>query len=329
MKAWILKNPLELELVEMPKPIPKKNEVLIRMRYIGLCGSDLEVYRGKREPEFLTNPVRLGHEASGVVKEVGSEVQGLRIGNKVAVRGVWGCFSEYISTSRVSPPSVYSMPVLQVVKLSDDFPEEVVPFVEVLPKIIRTGERIGITPQTDVVIVGQGVCGLLLTQVIRMENPHHLVTLDIYEQKLNLSKHYGATQVLNASSKNLSELVRTVLPDGADIVIVAHLEGKGISEAIELVKWNGKVILWGCLEKTEIDFFRLHMRGADILGTRMANLKEDIYYCEKAIKYLEDGIIDVNRLITHRFKFDDLPAGFQLKDSRKDGVIAVLVENKN
>ncbi len=325
MKSWILKKPYELELIEIPKPVPKKDEVLVRMRYIGLCGSDIEIYRGKRDPEFLANPVRLGHEASGVVEEVGPEVQGLKTGNKVAVRGIWGCFSEYISASQVSAFSVSSMPALQIVKLPDTFPEAIGPFVEVLPKIIRTGEKIGITQQTDVVIVGQGVCGLLLTQVVKMQNPHRLVTLDLYDEKLGLSKDYGATDTLNASSENLNDLVRSVLPDGADIIIVAHLEGEGVAEAIEFLKWNGKLILWGCLGKTEIDFFRLHIRGGDILGTRMADLEEDIYYCQKTIKYLEDGIIDVKKMITHQFKFDVTPEAFELKDKGKGDVIAVEV----
>ncbi len=325
MKTWILKEPFKLELIEIPKPIPKKDEVLVQMKYIGLCGSDIEIYRGKRDPEFLANPVRLGHEASGVIEEIGSEVQGLKIGDKVAMRGVWGCFSEYISASLVSNYSVSSMPALQIVRLPDIFPEEIGPFVEVLPKIIRTGEKIGVTQQTDIVIVGQGVCGLLLTQVVKMQNPHRLVTLDLYDQKLELSNRYGATDILNTSSGKLNDLVRSVLPDGADIVIVAHLEGKGVPEAIELLKWNGKLILWGCLGKTEIDFFRLHIRGGDILGTRMANLEEDIYYCQKAIRYLEDRVIDVKKMITHQFKFNEVPAAFELKDKGKGNVIAVEV----
>ena len=326
MKSWILRKPFELELVEMPKPVPKRNEFLVRMGYVGLCGSDIEIYRGRRDPEFLTDPVRMGHEASGVVEETGAEVQGIRIGNKVTARGIWGCFSEYVSAAKVSSPSATSMPVLQIVRLPDTFPEEIGPFIEVLPKIIRTGERIGVTPQTDVVIVGQGVCGLLLTQVVKMQNPRRLVTVDLNDHKLELSKHYGATDVLDASSGNVTDLVRSALPDAADIVIVAHLEGRGVPEAIELLKWNGKLILWGCLGKTEIDFFRLHARGGDILGTRMANLEEDIYYCQKAIRYLEDGTVDAKGLITHKFNFDEVPLAFETKDRGQGNVIAVEVE---
>mgnify|MGYP005849985493 CR=1 FL=1 len=329
MKSWILRRPYELELVDAPKPRAGPNEALVRMRYIGLCGSDLEIYRGHRDPEFLTSPVRTGHEASGVVEEVGSGVQGLKPGDKVVARGIWGCFSEYVAGPMVSPPSPRSMPTLQLVKLPPDFPEEYGPFLEVLPKIVRTGEKIGVTSESDVVIVGQGVCGLLLTQVVRMQNPHRLVALDLYDHKLSLARGYGATQTLDASSGSLSDLVRSVLPDGADIVIVAHLAGSGVPEAIELLKWNGKLILWGCLGKTQIDFYRLHARGGDILGTRMRNLEEDIHYCRKAVSYVADGFIDLSHLITHRFDLDHVPQAFAVKDQGGEDVVAVMVENRD
>lgn len=324
MKSWILKRPLELELTDVPKPTPKSGEVLVRVQYVGLCGSDLEIYRGKRDPEFLAKPV-LGHEASGIVEEIGADVRGLAVGDKVALRGLWGCFSEYVCGTPVSAPSVSSMPVLQIVKLPPTFPEKTGYFVEVLPKIIRTSEKIGITSQTDVVIAGQGICGLLFTQAARMQGPHRLVALDLYDEKLKLSKAYGATHTLKVSPGNMNEIVRSVLPDGADIVIVAHLDGAGVAQAVEALKWNGKLILWGCLEKTMIDFFRLHVRGGDILGTRMANLAEDVHYCHKAVKYMEEGFIDVNRLVTHRFILDDLPRAFMTKDKGRGDVIGVCV----
>ncbi|NPV09827.1 MAG: alcohol dehydrogenase catalytic domain-containing protein [Anaerolineae bacterium] len=327
MKSWILTEPYRLELVEMPKPNPGPHEALVRMRHIGLCGSDLEIYRGHRDPEFLTTPVRAGHEASGVVEAVGSEVQGLKPGDRVVARGIWGCFSEYIAGPMVSPPSPRAMPTLQLVKLPGDFPEEYGPFIEVLPKIVRTGERIGVTSGSDVVIVGQGVCGLLLTQVVRMQNPHRLVVLDLHEHKLDLARRYGATHTLDASAGALSDLVRSVLPDGADIVIVAHLAGSGVPEAIELLKWNGQLILWGCLGKTEVDFYRLHARGGDILGTRMRNLEEDIRYCRKAVEYVADGVIDLSRLITHRFDLDHVPEAFAAKDEGGPGMVAVMVDS--
>lgn len=327
MRSWVLRKPRELELIEVPVPKPGPREVLVRMRHIGLCGSDLEIFRGNRDPEFLTSPVRTGHEASGVVEEIGTEVVGLKPGDKVVSRGIWGCFSDYVCGSMVSAPNPRTMPTLQLVKLPASFPEEYGPFIEVLPKIVRTAEQIGVTSQSDVVVVGQGVCGLMLTQLLRMQNPYRLVAVDVLEHKLTLARQYGATHTLNRSSASLREVVRSVLPDGADVVIVAHLAGSGVPEAIDLLKWNGSLILWGCLGKTEVDFYLLHARGGDILGTRMRNLEEDIRYCWKAVDYVERGLVDLSHMITHRFDLDHVPEAFATKDRGGEDVVAVMVDN--
>ena len=328
MKAWGLPRPFELELLDLPVPAVRADEALVRIGHTGLCGSDLEIYRGRRSPEFLANPVRLGHEACGVVEEVGPQLRGLRPGDKVALRGVWGCLSEYVTAPLLTPPSPRSMPTLQMVKLPPAFPGELGPFIEVLPKVIRTGESIGVTNQTDVLIIGQGVCGLLLTQVLRMQNPNRLVTVDLWDEKLLLSRRFGATATFNRHQGPLAELVRSALPDGADVVIVAHLEGTGVPEAIDLLKWNGKLVLWGCLGRAEVDFYRLHARGGDIIGTRMTDLRQDAHYCQRAVDMVERGLIDVSSLVTHRFTLETVPAAFATKDKGTGDVVGVTVANE-
>lgn len=78
-------------------PHAKSGEIRVDVKWVGICGSDLEVYRGARTPEFLSYPMRLGHEVAGIVDEVGPDVVGINVGDHVSLRYVWGAFAEYIT----------------------------------------------------------------------------------------------------------------------------------------------------------------------------------------------------------------------------------------
>jgi len=215
---------------------------------------------------------------------------------------------------------------LQMVKLPPDLALIEGPIVEVLPKILKTVERAHITPSKDVLILGQGVTGLLLTQTVRLYNPRTLVTADLFDEKLKLSKEFGATHTVNVAKESLAERVTELMPQGADIIFPAHLSGDGVVEAIEQLKWGGKIMLWGCLSPTfKMDFFRLHVHGGDILASRFDNIAEDRLYCQKAIEYLTWGLIDSKRLITHKFPLSRLPEAFKLKENPRGDVIRILV----
>jgi L-iditol 2-dehydrogenase len=83
----------EMELAFALVPEPTDVQVRVKITYVGICGSDLEAYRGSRSPEFMTTPARLGHEVAGVIDKVGASVVGLRVGDQVTCRYVWGEFS--------------------------------------------------------------------------------------------------------------------------------------------------------------------------------------------------------------------------------------------
>ena len=122
-KVAVLEKPFHMSIRRAEIPIPAEDEVRIRIKWVGICGSDLEAYRGTRAPEFITTPARLGHEVSGVIDMVGEKVKGLRVGAHVACRYVWGAFAQYI----VCKP-------FNVIALPDDFPMLDISPIEVLPR---------------------------------------------------------------------------------------------------------------------------------------------------------------------------------------------------
>ena len=135
----------------------------VKVRWVGVCGSDVEVYRGTRKPEWLSLPARLGHEVAGVIDKLGAHVRGLAISDQVICRYIWGGFAEYV----VCRP-------FNVKRLPPGFPLKEASLIEILPGILHAAELSEIDPGTDVLIMGQGVSGLTLTQVISLYSPGNL-----------------------------------------------------------------------------------------------------------------------------------------------------------
>lgn len=317
----MLHKPYSLELVEVPKPEPSDNEILVKIAWVGICGSDVEAYKGHRPPELFAGQSRLGHEASGTIEKTGKNVSGLKEGDSVVIRGTWGCFAEYVTTDPLRAKKL--PPEISLIEGS---------IIEVLPCIIKICERAEITPETDVLILGQGVSGLLLTQIARLYKPQRLVTTDLFEEKLELSKELGATDTLRATGDNKEDVrrIKGLLQKGADVVILANLGGQGVETAIDAVKTGGRIMLYGNLdEASNINFYKLHAKCSDLLTTRLhydASLVEFRRTFDLATEYVLEGIVNASRLITHKFPLTKLKEAFRLKERPRGDVIHIMVK---
>ena len=178
----VLEAPYRITTARARIPEPGDDEVRVKVRWVGVCGSDVEVYRGTRRPEWLSLPARLGHEVAGVIDKLGAHVRGLAVGDQVICRYIWGGFAEYV----VCRP-------FNVKKLPPGFPLKEASLIEILPGILHAAELATIDPGTDVLIMGQGVSGLTLTQVISLYSPRSLAVTDLKERNLELARRYGAT----------------------------------------------------------------------------------------------------------------------------------------
>ena len=152
----ILDEPRRLSLRYAEIPEPGDGEVRIKVKWVGVCGSDVESYRGTRRPEFISFPTRLGHEVAGVIDSLGANVEGLHVGDHVTCRYVWGAFAEYIVCRPFNVKVVPSSLSLMETSL-----------IEILPGVLHAVEIGQIGQKTTVLIMGQGVSGLVLTQVAK------------------------------------------------------------------------------------------------------------------------------------------------------------------
>jgi threonine dehydrogenase-like Zn-dependent dehydrogenase len=300
-------------------PNPNEGEVRVKVKWVGICGSDVEVFRGAREPEFISYPSRLGHEVAGVIDKVGKNVIGLKEGDHVALRYVWGAFAEYVCCS---PFSVKVLPKeLPLIEGS---------LIEVLPGIIHAAELGQISPHKNVLITGQGVSGLVMTQVINLFSPRNLVVTDLFDEKLALAKKYGATHTYKMPNEhaNTMDIVGKDFPDGFDVVIPCLLEGAGMVDAINAAAQNGKIIMYGCIGTCHkpVDFFKVHKKRLDILSTEPKRDIDNRRFFEEGLRLVLDGLVNTEEMITHIVKLKDISSAFKLRNEHKSDTIHVMID---
>ncbi len=315
----VLHKPYEISIARAEIPEPGDGEVRVKIKWVGVCGSDVEVYRGARQPEFLSTPTRLGHEVAGWIDKLGPNVQGLRVGDRVTCRYVWGAFAEYL----VCRP-------LNVKVVREDLPLEEVSLIEVLPGVIHAAELGEIDQTTKVLVMGQGVSGLVLTQVLRLYSPGALVVTDLKDRNLALARKYGATHAYKVPSADAStmDVVRDEFPDGFDVVVPCLLEGDGVPDAIDCTAFCGRIVLYGCLGvcTKPIDFYAVHRKRLDILSTEPRRDIDMVRFFQQSVQMVSDGLVNTTEMITHKVPLSNVAEAFALRADKTNDAIHVLVD---
>lgn len=300
-------------------PHAKDGEIRVDVKWVGICGSDLEVYRGARTPEFLTYPMRLGHEVAGIIDEVGPNVVGLKVGDHVALRYVWGAFAEYITCDPFS-----------AVVLPPAFPLMHGSLIEITPTILTAMERGEISQAKNVLIMGQGVSGLQLTQFANLYSPKNLVVTDLFDEKLALAKKFGATKTYKIPTPDTRtmDIVGKDFPDGFDVVIPARLEGNSVIDALDATAQNGKLVMYGGIGKTDstIDFFKMHRRRVDIYTTEPKRDIDNHRLLREGRDMVINGLINTEETVTNIFPLSKIEEAFQLRNDTRGDVIHVMID---
>ena|SRR5579859_1491510 len=318
-RVAILDGPGRLSLRYAEIPEPDDGEVRIKIKWVGVCGSDVETYRGTRRPEFVSFPARLGHEVAGTIDKLGRNVEGLAIGDQVTCRYVWGAFAEYVVCRpfnvKVVPPR---------------FPLVDTSLIEILPGVLHAVEIARISQKTSVLITGQGVSGLILTQVARLHNPKVLAVTDLNDRNLALARKYGATHTFKVPSPVTPtyEVVGDHFPDGFDVVIPCLLEGDGIVDAIDCCAFAGKIVMYGCIGvcNTPLDFLKVHRKRLDIFSTEPKRDIDMRRFYDEGIRLVLDGLVNTSEIVTHKVPLSRIDEAFALRNDARSEAIHVLVD---
>jgi threonine dehydrogenase-like Zn-dependent dehydrogenase len=321
-RVAVLEDPYKIGMRYARIPEPGHGEIRIKMRYVGICGSDLESYRGVRSPEFLSTPSRLGHEVSGVIDALGPGVCGLQIGQRVSCRYVWGAFAEYIVCK---PFNLHVVP--------EHLRDEDISPIEVLPGIIHAAELSQITTNTDVLIMGQGVSALVMTQVVSLFAPRNLVVTDLKDHNLALARHYGATHTykLPVHDARTMEAISQDFPDGFEVVIPCLLEGAGMIDAVDCASMGGRIIMYGCIGTCEkpFDWLKVHRKRLSIFSTEPRRDIDMRRWFTEGVQMVEQGLVNVAEMITHTFTLDQIAEAFEKRDEQLGDAIHIMIDCEN
>ena len=326
MRALLLSEYKTLSVVDMPTPEIGDDDVLVRVRACGICGSDIHGYdgsTGRRIP-----PLVMGHEAAGVIEQVGRGVQGFEPGQRVSfdstvscgtchfcrrgqinlcdnrtVLGVscgdyrrHGAFAEYVA-----------VPSRILYKLPDSLPFERAALIEAVSVAVHAVSRHVPKPDDTVVVVGAGMIGLLVIQVLKAKGPKDIVAVDVDPRKLALAQRMGATRTLNPKDNDLQAAVRGLTGGrGADVSFEVVGHGDTVLSAIRSLRKGGTVVLVGNLSPTvELPLQEVVSREISVLGSCASS--GEIPEC---IDLLARGAVDVEPIISLRASLDEGPALF-------------------
>ncbi len=342
MKAMLLTEYKNLTVTEFPMPEISANDVLVQVRACGICGSDIHGYdgsTGRRIP-----PLVMGHEAAGVITEIGSQVTSFKVGDRVTfdstvscgqcffcrrgdinlcdnrmVLGVscgeyrrHGAFAEYVS---VPQHICYLLP--------EELPFEHAAMIEAVSIAVHAANRTPVSLGDTAVVVGSGMIGLLVIQAMRLAGCGRIIAVDLEENRLAKAKELGADIGLKGDAVDVPTEVRKLTGGrGADVVLEVVGIASTVNMAVACARKGGSVTLVGNLSpKVEMPLQAIVTRELTIHGS--CGSRGEYPAC---IELLERRAIRVDPLITATISLNDGPAWFQRLYAGEPGAMKVIVD---
>ncbi len=333
-------NKMEIRDIEMPKLRDK--DVLVKLEYVGICGSDVHYLEHGKIGDFIVDgDFILGHECAGTVVELGSGVQNLKVGDKVALEpGVTCGQCEFCKTGRynlcpdveflATPPYHGSMmkyiafPENMCFKLPDNITTKEGALVEPLAVGMHAALQGGVKLGDSVVILGAGTIGLVTLLACKAYGATDITVVDVIPKRLEYAKKLGATTVINAAEADaLVEVDKMTNKKGVDIVIETAGSARTISQTPYMVKNGGTIVLVGLAPQDiiEFNFAKIMAKEAQIKSVfRYRNIYPT------AIKAIAQGIINITGIVTHEFDFEDSAKAFDYVINNKQDVVKAVIK---
>ena len=329
MKSIVIQKPNELVIEERPVPTPAEGEVRVKIKLAGICGSDSHIYRGHNP--FAKYPRVIGHEFFGVIDAVGEGVDASRLGQRVSVDPVISCGHCYQCS--VGKPNVCASLVVLGVHRDGGFSEyAVVPAKNawVIPDAISDKHAVMVEPFTiaanvtaqakpteqDVALVyGAGPMGLVTVQALKgVYNVKQVIVVDRIDERLAMAERSGADWVFN----NAGQSVQSVLDEKGvkpTLIIDAACHPTILQEAITLAAPAARIVIMGfSSDPSQIVQQGITGKELSIFSSRLNAHKFPV-----VIEWLEKGLIDPDKLVTHSFDYHHVTDAIELfeKDQRQ------------
>ncbi len=348
MKVLLAYKPGELRVVEMDKPKVGPRDILCKVAHCGVCATDVAIMKGTlnlgdgADPIY---PVRIGHEWSGTVVEVGSETWRIKPGDRVISDTGYYCGEcemcrrgQYqscvngraIGTTGHCWPGGFAeymmVPERLAYKVPDSVPLDVAALIEPTSIGFYGLERAGFDPTTIMVVVGTGPISLGGMACAKARGIGKTIVAGRKDAKLEIARRLGADITVNMTRENLYDVVmRETEGRGAEIVLDSTGAPELLNESMLMLRGSGKLVIPAFYEQllNGIKLDRIIVKNCTLIGAAGTPNQGD-----KILRLLESGKLDLSPMITDRFPFDRVKEAFDAVTARNDTRIKVMVDFK-
>jgi (R,R)-butanediol dehydrogenase/meso-butanediol dehydrogenase/diacetyl reductase len=346
MKAGILYNDRDIRLGEAPEPRIKPDEVLVESSHAGICGTDVHVYRGEFHSR-VKFPAIQGHEFGGIIREVGQDVQGFRVGDRVVVDPIISCHAcPACLTGRINAcrslkllgidldggfGQYVAVPVSHALHLPDSVPMKYAPMVEMYGLGHHVLQRGQVQPGETVAILGAGKLGLSVLDVLcHSASPATTIVTDLQPFRLETARKLGADYTIDILQEDpVARVMEITQGAGVDCAIecVGHYhlsEGQAapLAQAVQMIRSAGRIVTAGLGEQlSAVHFKTLVLKEAQIIASRVT-----LGEFPRAIRLLSKGLVHPELLVTEQVPLRDITAAFAKVDRDDPGTIKVVLD---
>lgn len=338
MKALVKLKPecgIWMDEVEMPRIGP--NDVLVKIKKTAICGTDIHIYNWDEwAQQTVPVPLTTGHEFVGEIVELGSEVNGLHVGERVSGEGHiscghcrncragkrhlcrntisigvtrTGCFAEYLS-----------IPAVNVFPIPASIPDEIAAFFDPFGNAAHTALSFDLVGE-DVLITGAGPVGAMAAGIARHAGARHVVITDVNDYRLNIAKHMGATRTINITKDSLTDTMTELgMTEGFDVGLEMSGNAHAFDDMIDKMNYGGRIALLGFLpHNTCINWTKVIMKGLFLKGIYGREMFETWY---KMVTMLQSGL-DITPILTHQLPIEEYQKGFDIMRSGLSGKVVL------
>ena len=338
MLQQVMTEPGKIIFREVNVPTPGPDQVLVKIKKIGVCGSDIHVYHGTHP--YTSYPVTQGHEVSGQIVKTGEYVKDLKEGQKVTIEPQVFCgrcypclHGKYNLCEKLkvmgfqttgTASEYFAVDSSKVTPIPEEMTYSEGAMLEPLAVTVHAAKRFPDVKGAKAVVFGCGPIGILLIQSLKAFGAAEILATDISDTRLELAKSLGADYTVNTMKNDYTEaLLAAFGPDKADVAYDCAGSDITMDQAIQNARKGSTIILVAVFGKTaHVDLAKLNDSELD-LNTSMMYRHED--YVD-AIRFVKEGKIQLKPLQSAHFAFEDYLKAYEYIDNNREKTMKVLID---
>ena len=322
-------------MTDCEKPTVGHNDLLIKIHKTAICGTDMHIYQWDEwAQKTIPVPMVVGHEYVGEVVDMGQEVRGFVVGDRVSGEGHITCGhcrncragrrhlcrnTTGVGVNRQGAFAEYLViPAFNAFKIPDNISSDLAAIFDPFGNAVHTALSFDLVGE-DVLITGAGPIGIMAAAVARHVGARHVVITDINEYRLDLAAKVGATRAINVSNTKLQDVMHELgMTEGFDVGLEMSGVPSALHDMLDKMNHGGKIAMLGIPPNNiAIDWNQVIFKGLLIKGIYGREMFETWYKMASLIQ----GGLDLNLLVTHQFAIDDFQQGFDVMESGQSGKV--------